>query len=243
MVGKEYANFEPRTEIPEDEFITQLAERGIKLESRHCLAVENTLKEYERFCYLTGIGEGKQLPPKLRKLEDAIKCLKMSIEAVREEEGYIWEYLLDKSNAEIRRLGQLLEQCEKLNREVPRRTAAQIRASLLNRLVNKLAEIYTAATGKRATISKGAPTKRDPFLGGRGGRFPQFLREALKYLPDECKPAEKTIRGIGSRFERMKEEKKAGKVISPNWIGLPYPGLAKPNWKESAFRRITSKRP
>jgi hypothetical protein len=243
MVAKEYANFEPRTKIPEDEFIAQLAERGIKLESRHCLAVENTLKEYERFCYLTKLGEGKQLPPKLRKLADAIRCLKISIEAVREEEGYIWEYLIDKSNAELRRLEQLLEQCEKLNREVPRRTAAQIRASLLNRLVNRLADIYTAATGKPATISKGAPTKKDPYPGGRGGRFPQFLREALKYLPDECRPAEKTIRGIGSRFERMKQEKKAGKVISPNWIGLPYPGLAKPNWRESAFRRITSKRP
>ena len=70
MVAKEYANFEPRTKIPEDEFITQLTERGIKLESRHCLAVENTLKEYERFCYLTKLGEGKQLPPKLRKLEE-----------------------------------------------------------------------------------------------------------------------------------------------------------------------------
>jgi hypothetical protein len=243
MVAKEYADFEPKTTIPAAEFIAQQEQRNITLRPRDCIAVENALKEYERFCYLTRIGEGKQLPPKLRKLEDAIKCLQMSIEAVREEEGYIWEYLLDKSNAEIRRLGQLLEQCEKLNREVPRRTATQIRAALLNRLVNKLAEIYTAATGKRATISKGAPTKRDPFLGGRGGRFPQFLREALKYLPDECKPAEKTIRGIGSRFERMKEEKKAGKVISPNWIGLPYPGLAKPNWKESAFRRITSKRP
>ena len=243
MVAKEYADFEPKTTIPAAEFIAQQEQRNITLRPRDCIAVENALKEYERFCYLTGIGEGKQLPPKLRKLEDAIKCLKMSIEAVREEEGYIWEYLLDKSNAEIRRLGQLLEQCEKLNREVPTRTAAQIKASLLNRLVNNLAEIYTAATGKRATISKGAPTKRDPFLGGRGGRFPQFLREALKYLPDECKPAEKTIRGIGSRFERMKQEKKAGKVISPNWIGLPYPGLAQPNWKDHYFRRITSKRP
>jgi hypothetical protein len=59
--------------------------------SRHCLAVENALKEYERLGYLTEIGEGKQLPPKLRKLEDAIRCLKTSIEAVHEEEGHIWE--------------------------------------------------------------------------------------------------------------------------------------------------------
>ena len=125
MVAKEYADFEPKTTIPAAEFIARQEQRNITLRPRDCIAVENALKEYERFCYLTGIGEGKQLPPKLRKLEDAIKCLKMSIEAVREEEGYIWEYLLDKSNAEIRRLGQLLEQCEKLNREVPRRTAAK----------------------------------------------------------------------------------------------------------------------
>ena len=243
MVANEYADFEPKTTIPAAEFIADQEQRNITLRPRDCIAVENALKEYERFCYLTKIGEGKQLPPKLRKLEDAIRCLKTSIEAVREEEGHPWEYLIDKSDAKLSRLEQLLEQCEKLNREVPRRSAAQIKASLLNRLVNKLAEIYTAATGNRATISKGAPTKRDAFPGGRGGRFPQFLRAALHYLPDECRPAEKTVRGIGSRFERMKQEKKAGKMISPNWIGLPYPGLAQPNWKDHYFRRITGKRP
>jgi hypothetical protein len=243
MVVKEYANFEPKTKIPEADFFAEQEKGGIKFSKQHCLAVENALKEYERFCYLTKMGEGQALPAKLRKLEDTLRCMITSVDAVSEEEGNIWEDLLYKSDAKISSLERLLDECEKLNRKIPKLTKPQRRKRLLNRLVSNLANIYTAATGKRATISKGAPSKRDPFLGGRGGRFPLFLRTAVKYLPDECRPADKTITGIASRFERMKKEEKAGRAISPNWIGLPYPGLARPNWKESVFRRLTGKRP
>lgn len=243
MVAKEYMNFEPKTKIPVAEFTAQQREQRISLTHENCLSVENALREYERLCYLTKIGEGRQLPGKLRKLEDAVRCLKNNIEAIRDEEGYIWEYLLDQSEANLGGLEQLLVQCEALNSKIPKRDKKQIKAQLLNRLLNRLAEIYTTATGKPARISKGAPTKHDPYPGGRGGRFAQFLRAAVKYLPDECRPAEKTIRGIGSRFDRMKQEEKAGKTISPNWIGLPYPALARSNWKENQFRRVAGKRP
>jgi hypothetical protein len=243
MVAKKYADFEPRTKIEVDKFIAQQRERGVKLDPKHCRAVENALKEYERLHFLVEIGEGKQLPTKLLKLEGALRCLKASISAVREEEGYLWEHLLDKSDAQIGGLQDMLKATETLNKSIPRYTAPQKRARLLNRLTRKLADIYTEATGKPATTSKGVPSKRDPFLGGRGGRFPQFLRAALSCLPDERRPAEKTIRGIGSRFERINADDKAGKTISPNWIGLPYPALALPNWKRNFIRQRTGKRP
>ena len=243
MVAREYADFEPKTNVPAEDFIARLKGRGINLTEQHCRSVEAALKRYERFCYLTKIGEGKQLVPKLRNLENAVRCLKMSIDAVREEEGYVWEELVDKSGAQIEGLGELLEQCEQLNRQIPKRTKAQIKAFFLNRLVTELEKIYVRATGKTATISKGTPTKRDPFTGGRGGRFAHFLRSALTYLPDEFRPTGKTISGLGSRFTRIEIDRKAGKVISPKWIGLPYSPLAKPDWKENQFRRLTGKRP
>lgn len=240
MVAKEYADFEPKTQIAPEGFIAQLKERGINLTEQHCRSVEAALKRYERFCYLTKIGEGKQLVPKLRNLEDAVRFLKKSIEAIQEEEGYVWEELVDKSGAQIAGLGELLEQCEQLNRQIPELTKAQI---ILNRLVTELEEIYVRATGKKATISKGTPTKRDPFTGGRGGRFAHFLRSALGYLPDEFRPTDKTLSGIGSRFTRIQTDRKAGKVNSPKWIGRPYPPLAQPNWKQNQLRRLTGKRP
>jgi hypothetical protein len=240
MVSNEYSDFEPKTKIPAEEFIARMRERRINLTEQDCRSVEHALKEYERFSFLIKIGEGHQLAPKLRKLEDAVTCLTRSIEAVREEEGYIWEDLVFKSGARIDGLGQLLEQCRKLNGEIPKRSKAQIKAFFLNRFLNKLANIYTAATGNRATISKSGGVR---YPGGRGGRFAQFARAALKYLPDDSRPAEKTISGIGSRFLRMADDRKAGKVIPPNWIGLPYSPLAKPNWKQNQLRRLTGKRP
>jgi hypothetical protein len=59
-----------------------------------------------------------------------------------------------KSRAQVDGLEQLVEQCRKLNGEIVQRSNAQIKAFFLNRLLNKLANIYTAATGRRATISK-----------------------------------------------------------------------------------------
>ena len=133
-----------------------------------------------------------------------------------------------------------MEQCRKLNGEIVERSSAEIKAFFLNKLLNRLANIYTAATGRRATISKSGGVL---YPGGRGGRFAQFARAALKYLPDKSRPADKTISGIGSRFLRMEDDRKAGKVIPPNWIGLPYSPLAKPNWKQNQLRQLTGKRP
>jgi hypothetical protein len=226
-----------------DEFIARQAERNVKLTHDHCLAVENALKEYERLCFLVGVGEGAQLPPKLRTLEGAAADLVGAIKDVQNEEGYIWEHLSSEAEFPLNNLERLLEECEKVNREVLRRSRAQTKAFLLNRLLSKLAEIYTAATGKRATISKASATKRDPFPGGKGGPFLSFARAALSYLPAEFRPAEKTLRGLGSRFERQTSKEEAGRVIPINWVGLPYPPLARPNWKASAFRRLTGKRP
>ena len=101
MVAREYADFEPKTKIPAEEFIARMRERRINLTEQDCRSVEHALKEYERFSFLTKIGEGKQLAPKLRKLEDAASCLKRSIEAVREEEGYIWEELVLKAGCRL----------------------------------------------------------------------------------------------------------------------------------------------
>ena len=240
MVAKGYADFEPRTNVVADEFIAQLRQRGVELTPAHCRAVENALKEYERFCYLVEIGEGKQLPVKLRKLEQDLRTAEESLAAVRQEEGYIWEYLADKSGVDIDCLRNLLNSTAALNRSIPR---PQTRKRLLDRLMRRLADIYTEATGKRATVSKGVASRRDPYPGGRGGRFPAFVRAALSCLPKECRPGAKRISGIGSRFARIEADARAGKTISPNWIGLPYPALARPNWRTNVLRQRTGKRP
>jgi hypothetical protein len=243
MVARRYASFEPITKIDVDQFIWQQREGGVDLGRRHCLAVENALREYERFHYLVEIGEGKQLPPKLLKMEKALRVANKSIAAVREEEGYIWEYLVDQSGVEGDFLQDLLTATEKLNKSTRKYDPKQINARLLSGLMRRLADIYTEATRRPARISKGVPSRRDPFQGGRGGPFLRFARAALAQLPSHCRPRDQTISGVGSRFERIMADAKAGRPISPHWIGLPYPALARPSWKKNTFRQRTGKKP
>jgi hypothetical protein len=129
-------------------------------------------------------------------------------------------------------LQKLLAAMENLS--IPRYTAPQKKALVLNRLTRKLAKIYTEATGRRATVSG--------FSGRKGGRFPQFVGAALNCLPDKWRPHKSRISGMGSRIARMNKED-AGKTISLKWIGLPYPALARSNWKNDFFRKRSGKRP
>ena len=48
MVAREYASFEPRTKIDVDNFLRRQREKGVELDRRHVLAVQNVLNEYER---------------------------------------------------------------------------------------------------------------------------------------------------------------------------------------------------
>jgi hypothetical protein len=154
MVAREYASFEPRAKIDVDDFIGQQREAGVGLGRRHALAVENALREYERFRYLGEIGEGKQLPAKLLKLEEVLREAKESIAAVGEEEGYIWEYLLDQSGVDGDCLQDLLTAVSRLNNSIIKYNPAQAKARILERLMRRLADIYTDATGRPARISK-----------------------------------------------------------------------------------------
>lgn len=227
------ADYEPRTRLSEEDFAALQKRSEVKLTRAQCLSVEAALRQYEHLVFLKRRGEGKQLKKELVRLEAATVTFINSTSAVKNEPGHIWEYLLDKSNAEINRLELFLKECQKLQKEIAKRKGD----FFLDSLLRGLADVYTRATGRRATINKGAATERDP--GGKGGRFLRFARAAIKFLPENFQPKDKQLSGLGSRFDRMK---KSG--IRPYmWVGGPYPGLARPWYKNSDIHRLTKQGP
>lgn len=235
MALRKIEDYEPQTKFSEADCVKLREQGGVELTQTQCLSIETALRQYEHLVFLKRRGEGKQLKKELVRLQAATTTFIKSISAVQNEPGHIWEYLLDKSNAEISCLESLLKECQQLQKE----TAKRKNDFFLDSLLGGLADVYTKATGRPATISKGAPTERDPSPGGKGGRFLRFARAAIKFLPENFQPKDKQLSGLGSRFDRMK---KSG--IRPYmWVGGPYPGLARPWYKNSDIHRLTKRGP
>jgi hypothetical protein len=144
------ADFEPQTKIPAQDFITQQEQEGVKLTQKQCSAIENALREYESLSRLREAGVGRELKKSLRELEAAIAVLIKKRDVVENEPGHLWGYLLGKSDAEISGLEKLLKEIERLNRAVAR--PGRKADFFLDSLLNRLGDIYTEATGRRATI-------------------------------------------------------------------------------------------
>jgi len=178
MAARRYADYEPQTNISDEDCVALQQRGAIKLTRKQCSSIETVLREYEHLSSLRRRGEGKTLKKALRELEAGASTPFKGVEAVQNEPGHIWEYLLDRSNAEFSCLGAFLEECKKLNQSVTRR--GHPKDHFLDSLLWRLADIFEEATGRKATVSTGAS---ETGASERGGRFLKFASAAVEFLP------------------------------------------------------------
>jgi hypothetical protein len=218
MAIPKFADFKPQTRITDRDFGLLESEGGIRLSPEQRLTIANALREYEFLRVLKEEGEGEILKKALRILEARTGKFIEGIQAVKNEPGHIWEYLLAESDAKVSGLQALLTKCKELNKKVARR--GRKKDFFLDSLLLKLADVFLRAGGKKTGISKGAPE--------RGGLFLRFAFAATNCLP---KKFNLTKEGLGNRWERIRKAQRTQKVHVHMWVGGPHPASAKP-WYE-----------
>jgi hypothetical protein len=204
------ADFQSQTRISESVFARLESEGRIRLSLGQRAAIGQALKEYEFLRVLQKAGEGATLKKMLLKLQASTEKFIESIQAVSNEPGHIWEYLLGESSAEVSRLRFLLAKCKELNRRIAR--PGPKKNFFLDSLLSRLAAIYLQAGGR------GTTSKDGPFL--------RFAFEASKCLPQRFRPHSKGALGVRWGRVRNTQKKSQGRVHM--WVGGPYPALAKP---------------
>jgi hypothetical protein len=214
MAPLKFADFKPQTKVSDSDYARLESEGGLRLTPGRRADIENALIRYELLRDLKEAGEGVALKEALITLEAGTEKFIESIQAVTNEPGHIWEYLLAESGAHVSNLPRLLNKCRELNRRVARRGPKA--DFFLGSLLSQLADIFEEATGKRATISH---------ANGRGGRFLGFAFAATECLPKKFQPQSKDA--LGGRWDRERKARKKEKFRSLMWIGGPYPALAK----------------
>jgi len=222
MAKLKIADFKSQIRISEADFALLEAEGKVKLPREQRAAVENALKEYEFLRVLKEAGEGAALKKALLKLQAKTEQLIASIQAVRDEPGHIWEYLLAESDAKVSGLPSLLTKCKELNQRVARPGAKK--DFILNSLLSRLADIFMQAHGRGTGISH---------ADGRGGRFLNFAFAASKCLPRNFQPHSKAALGV--RWDRARKVQREEKGQVHMWVGGPHPASAKPWFGKTKF--------
>jgi hypothetical protein len=147
MATPKFAEFKPQTRMSAVDYARLESAGRLRLNDQQRAHIENALIRYEFLRVLKEAGEGAALRKALLALEARTEKLIESIQAVTNEPGHIWEYLLAESGAHVSNLPHLLDKCRELNRRVARRGPKA--DFFLGSLLSQLADIFEEATGKK----------------------------------------------------------------------------------------------